>query len=272
MICSISNFREFNFNGDISYIKEFIYSYQRTTLEEKIELTKNKTNTYVFAYNGNLSEDLRDINNLYRARSNIKIMILDSSISAPIDGLEAPYFYAFGLADADSLEKLVALCERKVSDVYITGELGFKMSLAREIADRYQVNLRVVPNCPTISGFKPLVVSKEEALTSFWIRPEDLFKYEDYIDIVEFYAINNEQPTYYNIYFQDKKWEGNMSALTCGVLDLENATLISSFTEFRINCGKACLRNRCHACSRFAITADLILKNRLEIEIENKES
>lgn len=264
MYCTIRNFNPYDFNEDISDIKEFILPYKNDLIQILNE-TKEEDKTFVYDLSGfDTSQDeiISNLKDLSKVRDNIKFIIKD--VDAELEGVR--FFFPYGYANAESLDMLNVLCEKGVSDVYVSGELGFQMKNARDIADRYGVKLRMVPNIAQISGFTFAHTQKDGNLTAFWVRPEDLDLYEPYIDVVEFMCIDEKQKVFYEIYFQDRRWIGNVDTIIAGVEDVSNRGLISLFTEARLNCGKKCLLDRCHNCHRLKAASKLITENKLKVE------
>ncbi len=84
-----------------------------------------------------------------------------------------------------------------------------------------------------------------------WIRPEDVDKYEGYIQILEFEPCNiQREQTLFNVYAIDKSWNTRLDIL---VEDLGsnavNRLIPSEITEARLNCRQVCQSGgNCHMC------------------------
>lgn len=262
MYCAIRKFNEYDYSGNIEYIKEIILDYNSLDIIEKLEITRDNSRDFVFSFYGEPSkEDLKDMRDLGAVRDNVKISFSDTYLLS-----EAPsniaFFYGFGAMNADSIDKLVILAETGVSDVYVTGELGFKMQEVKKISDKYNVAIRIVPNIATVSGFG---LVEADNSTSFWVRPEDLETYAPYVDIVEFMCKDDKQSVFYNIYMQDKKWSGDLSMIIAGLHSIANDKLSSHFVSSRINCGKKCNLDICHSCYKFIALAEIAADNKIDI-------
>jgi len=157
-----------------------------------------------------------------------------------------PFYFTYPI---DNWDEFIGYCEEGVSDVFIVGELAFDLERVAAAAHEKNIRIRCYPNvCQTRwNGYKT-------GLTTFFIRPEDLYLYEDYIDVIEFDLTPNflyQQETYYTIYFHDKKWEGNLQNIIKGLkIPINNYYLLGNeFGKRRINCQKRCLKNnRCNYC------------------------
>ncbi len=261
MYCSIRNFNDFDFTNDISHIKEFIYDFI-DDVEKLLDISKTEKDVIIKMPREVTREHIELVTAICQLRDNVRLMVFDELIA------ELPCFYAPGYHNADSLDKLKALCEIGVTDVYVGGQLGFDMPSVRAIANEHNVRVRVIPNMAQISGFGIGHMQEHGNVTAFWIRPEDLYLYEDYIDIIEFIGRDEKQSVFYEIYFVDKKWNGNLGVIIAGLGDVSNRGIPPEFTQRRIDCGKKCLLDKCHSCYKYKSLADLIKENKLEVTFE----
>ena len=139
---------------------------------------------------------------------------------------------------------MIGLLEYGVSDVYIVENLCFELDKVAEVAKKYNAQVRVFPNVAQ-SKF-----TDTSALKKFFIRPEDLDAYNEYINVIEFYNVDNKIDTYYEIYAIDKKWFGKLNEIILDFnSDIDNRYIIPRFVEKRIKCGKKCLKDGyCQRC------------------------
>lgn len=262
MYCSIRNFNEFNFNGDLSHIKEFIYDFVNDA-EHLLKVTKCEQDVVIKMPMDVTNEQIELVTMLCEARDNVRLMVCDDLIS----GL--PCFFRPGYYNADSLDKFNALCEKGVTDIYVTGQLAFQMPLVKKLSDKYNIKTRVIPNMAQISGFGIGHMQKDGNVTAFWIRPEDLSIYSEFIDVVEFIGQDEKQAVFYEIYFLDKKWDGNLGVIVAGLGDVNNRGIPVDFTTRRLNCSKKCLVDACHSCYKYKNLADLIKEHKLDVTFES---
>lgn len=267
MYCSIRDYKDYEFIVNTSSIKEYVYSYKGMDMSQKLEISRDESNYYVFSFDFGYKpnpEELKEMRDLSKVRPNVKFQIM-ARADIPKD---IPFFYGFPFA-ANTLGEMKALCEIGVTDVYITGDLGFKMNDARLLADRNNVKIRVVPNIAQVSGFTYSHKLEGDNLTAFWIRPEDLNLYEGLIDVIEFQCLDDRQAVFYDIYFENRRWQGYLGEIIAGVENIDNRGLIAPFTESRINCGNICHMDKCHRCHRYARASELIVENNLKVEKES---
>ena len=145
------------------------------------------------------------------------------------------------------------LIKEGVSDINISGPLAFELENVHRalISVRLAIQVRVTPNrCYKLN-------EHTDSLISFFIRPEDAYLYEEYIDVFDFGGVEH-QDTFYSIYAEQKSFLGNLNQCiyNFGDLQVDNKGLISLFGERRINCGQQCLKSGyCRRCYDLAFIA-----------------
>ena len=277
MKCCINNFNTLIFTNDTKYIEEISTQLNFKDLEKSIEIIQEYKDKRVI-----LDVDAEDLlrnsdyydtlKMLFDAYSNIVVRLnrLFMGVSGKLKKLEIPFFFDKNFF-ADSFDQLEAICSFGVSDVYIKGEICFSMDKVRAIADKYNVLIRVIPNVAQFSNSSLIGLEEMDTLTSFWIRPGDLYLYENYIDVIEFFATPALQETYYEMYFTEIGYRGLLPiAIEELKVEIKNTSLPPEFTEYRINCGKRCRFNECHKCHKFAALAKLMEDNDLEVDKEGE--
>lgn len=172
----------------------------------------------------------------------------------------------------DTLDKLHALYILGVSDVYICNELAFSLKDISKYCKERNINIRVYPNIAQSSCEQ----FEMDNFKKFFIRPEDVYLYEPYIDIFEFYTDRlDKQSVLYDIY-KDEKWLGDLSQLILGLQEnIVNTAILPDFAEARLNCRKRCNLGQCGTCDRikdFLQIADRIKEQSgQEIEIRRNK-
>lgn len=150
-----------------------------------------------------------------------------------------------------------------VSDVFVTGTLGFDLKNVKYVAKENNVQVRCYANiCQSIWG-------EADSFKKFFIRPEDVDIYSEYVDVIEFYDSENHQNVLYDVYFHTKKWVGDLGEIVKGLkIDINNYYILGSdFAKRRIECNKKCLKgNRCQLCERIRELAE-VLENSDEYEV-----
>ncbi len=166
------------------------------------------------------------------------------------------YFYDF----IDNWDEFTGYCNLGVSDIYITGQLGFDLERAAAIAHQKNIQLRCYANICQSRWSK-----NNSGLKAFFIRPQDRQIYEGYIDVLQFNLKKEDlqqQEVLYQIYFKDNKWDGDLKEIIQGLkVSLNSYYLLGNeFGKRRINCQKRCLKgiSRCNYCENLKELADTI--------------
>lgn len=120
---------------------------------------------------------------------------------------------------------------------------------------RIGVPIRAVPN---VAYYATLPF--DNGVIGSWIRPEDLYLYEEFISAVEFEDCDiKKEQALFRIYAEQKAWAGDLGMIITN-LDYPgvNRMLPSSLTKRRMNCGQRCAMNRstCRLCYRYLDLAD----------------
>lgn len=180
-----------------------------------------------------------------------------------------------------NLEEIYADAESGVSDIYITESLGFCMKAVKAIKERYEVQIRVIPNIAQCSPTARTLISP---MKKFWIRPEDTELYEGYIDVFELAGgiDDSRLSVVYEIYKQ-QQWMGNLNDL---ILDFgedtevyPNLGMSPHFAEMRFNCGKGCLVGSCNLCDELghlaqsfsSVGIEIVKKRKVEPKTEEQK-
>lgn len=149
----------------------------------------------------------------------------------------------------DTIDKLCAVVFLGVSDVYICNELGFSLKSIAKFCHNRGVKIRVYPNIAQSSSNNEEINS----FTKFYIRPNDVKVYEDYVDIFEFFtdvSSMDRQSVLFNIY-KDEEWLGKLSDIILGIKeDIINESIFPAFAEARTDCNKKCIYEKCKLCDR----------------------
>ena len=228
----------FNYNKDTEHAKyinkvdewTIEYNPKDDTLLEFLDLHKDKRINLYFKElvpEELLYELTNKYNNLY-LKLNTKLFYQEDI------KYEFNFFFDELVSDWDTF---IGLLKYGVTDVYIVENLGFELDKVAEIAGLYNVQVRVYPNVAqskwgTTAAFK-----------KFFIRPEDIDKYDKYVDVVEFYNIDKQLDTYYEIYAIDKEWFGRLDEIITDLnSDIDNRYIIPRFAQKRMTCSKKCFK------------------------------
>lgn len=173
-----------------------------------------------------------------------------------------PYFYA---TYANTADEVYALIRKGASDVYITESLAFNITKIGTYCKKKGVAVRIIPN---VAQYK--IRFKEEIPDpyKFFVRPEDTELYEDYADVFEIIAPQENLSVIYEIY-RNKQWMGDLGKLIAGFSEpFLNSTLVPYFGPERLKCGQRCMQEQCNLCQQMKELASKFADNNLVIKRE----
>lgn len=166
---------------------------------------------------------------------------------------EIKYYLAEPCQDWETFWHLATDC--KVSDINLSGALGFELTKAKRCLEKVNPNcqIRVTPN--KVQSQTTYI----HPLQMFFIRPDDIDLYENYVDIIEFEGLEH-QDTFYDLYVNQKTFIGKVSQMIYNFkLPFDNLGLSDRFGERRIDCGRECLYGgRCQRCFTLAQVSEKI--------------
>lgn len=269
MHCAIYNYDSFMMSHQED-VKERIEDCERRSIEEKLNRAKENPETR-FVYQLPKDEEeltkgyLQDLKTLSELVDNIVFMVQEAPGTREWD---IPHFYSIEYA-ADTLEKIRRIgLTPNATDVYIFGEVCFKMREVKTLAERFNLKIRMIPNLLQ-GGYGD---DHPDNITAFWVRPEDLCLYSDFVDVIEFnFDEVGKQKVMYDIYFTHGKWEGPISLLVPGLAGVENRHFTRDFTEQRLNCKRICTLDLCHSCQRMMNIGQMLEGNNLITEFDHQE-
>ena len=157
------------------------------------------------------------------------------------------------------------LSEIGISEILIRDCLCFDLEKLKTYCDKRNIKIRCVANYIEEDRFN--IIPPYE---KFFIRPEDVSFYEDYIDTIEFYKddyyeLLEKQNILYKIY-NSGKWEGKIGDIIDGYTDdTLNTTITPLFAEFRIDCGRRCDLGLCDSCKHNIALAKALEKSGIEV-------
>ena len=130
-------------------------------------------------------------------------------------------------------------------EVYVVEILAFDLKSLQEIRKEKNIKLRIIPDIAQSAGGTRTTIPE---ITKFWVRPEDVELYEKYVDIFELIHIDKSQSIIYEIYKQ-QQWKGNVQDIILDLdLKINNDNIAPRFGQYRINCRKKCMLNKCNLC------------------------
>lgn len=193
-------------------------------------------------------EDIELIEEIYKLGKYQIALLFDDFLPTnigqqEIQKLTIPYFFG---RPAITWEEVYFLLNIGVSDIYISNQLGFDLERLVQVIPM-EVQIRCFVNVCQSFWDDSL------GLKAFFIRPEDIDLYGEYIDVFEFWKSVDNQSTLYEIYFHDREWNGNLREIIKGLkLDINSYYILGDeWAKRRIGCQKKCLKGKkCELCKR----------------------
>ena len=271
-------------NIAIPFSKKFKYLSDQVELNIKYKPLIKELDTFISTYGGshriNLDfiecdfDDERDVKIIQALREKYPSYKIVACIPKYSKGLELklqengiPHYYNTLITTWDDFNGFLSL---DVTDIFIAEELGFSIKDLSKKAKERSIALRCFCNVCQSSW------AETPSLKTFFIRPEDISLYGDYIDTFEFFAgydSVDKLNIWYEIYSKDQKWFGKINELIIGYEGEEDSRfIVPRFAEARLNCNKKCIRsnNKCHICDRIIELSDTLKDNSLMVLFEKE--
>ena len=226
--------------------------------QECAQLTEEEVNVFI----------MEVVNyNQENENSQIKIVfdgdLLEEAYAADLDIIfpkvkenDIPFFYDTFAKDWDMILGLLTL---GVSDIYISGQIGFSLHLLKNILEdegAEEVQIRAVCNACQSS----FLYNEQDNFKTFFIRPEDVEFYAQYIDVLEFDNFAKSINTTYEIYKRGS-WDADLEILIDKLnVSVDNRNLVQPAMQERATCQRKCLTGEraCHLCDEAIAYADLL--------------
>lgn len=222
------------------------YNRKDDTLPDFLKQYNNKT-IIIDATQGLNQFDLKLFEAIYQENQNFKLVIdyfNENSAFDLIRSLKIPFFFANFVSTVD---QMIGLAKYQPTDMYICQELGFSLNKVSSFLHENNIRIRVIPNiCQSSFPETP-------SLKTFFIRPEDIDIYSEYVDVFQIVSDEIRQQVLYNIY-KKGVWTGYINEIIPSFKqDIDNRYILNSFGEIRRRCGKRCMYNpkNCLICDRY---------------------
>lgn len=222
------------------------------TLENFLDVYKDKS-IIIDVTDAFEEVDVKLLKGLFDKYKNIKIIFdfNNKEYLSKAQEYELPFFFTNPVTTIDQLHGLISY---KPTDMYICEELGFFLDKVSQILHSNNIKIRVFPNICQSS------FSDTPSIKKFFIRPEDISVYANFVDVFELICDEKKQPILYKIYKQEK-WFGKIKDIIPTFKEeLDSKYLLDSFGVIRSKCGKRCLYKpgSCAICNRFSELAETL--------------
>ena len=258
--------KDFKYHNEIDEYYIF-YKPNFEALERFVLGMKEEGKTVVIKMNKERMDSFienKEILELSEITPNFKIELdwINEEVMKQLKKMNIPYFLSIPAYDRDSL---ISMMNMGVSEIIICGTLGFDFKRVSEYTKEKGIKLRAIPDICQASWY---VNDDFPSYQLFFIRPEDVPVYEEYIDTLSF-SHDTQEELYYKIYAKDKKWFGDLSEIITGLPEdvYKNQSIIPIFGEKRANCNKKCQYGEgCHICSSITNLANNMIENNLIVK------
>ena len=165
------------------------------------------------------------------------------------------FFWAYPITSYYELQGVLKL---GVKEVLLGAPLYFDLTM-KELKD---VKVRLVANL-CYEDYIP----RADGIQGTYVRPEDVDRYEEYVDTLEFRTDGlTQEATLLDIY-KRREWGGNLNILLTNLgCDVDNRAIPDEFAPARIQCRQNCMRTgTCHFCETAIKFSKTLVKNKKDL-------
>lgn len=203
--------------------------------------------------------DLILLKELYNTYKNFKINIsFQNATKINIKQYQIPFFFHDFVG---TIDQMYGLMKYQPTDMYICEQLGFSIDQVSKVLHNNNIKVRVLPNICQSS-----FIDTPSSL-KFFIRPEDIAIYSNYVDVFELISDPQRQAIIFKIYKQGY-WAGPIKEIIPNFKDdLDSRFIAQAFGVVRTNCHKRCLYKpqSCDICHRIAELGNTFKENNIFI-------
>lgn len=256
----------FNHTKGLENADEYTIKYNKQNDALITFLQKNQNKTINLKIEERLDDiDYQTLKVIYNTFSNFKLRFelynpddIENIIECGI-----PFFFANRV---NSWDLFLGLIDLGVTDIYIVEDMCFDLERVSEVAHRENVKLRTYANVAQSTW------ADSDGIKKFWIRPEDIQIYEQYIDVLEFFGNPQQCGVLLNIYKINKQWYGPLEEIIIGLNNpIDSRYIVPEFAEKRVSCQKQCLKGgKCKICNRVVELSKVLKEAQLTIVPKKK--
>lgn len=187
----------------------------------------------------------------------------DITLEKDLQERNIPHYYNNVITDFDGFNGFLSL---NVTDIFIGETLGFYLPFLHKKAKKKNIALRTFCNVCQTSW------ADTESIKTFFIRPDDIDTYANYIDVFEFFNADKLNiNTLYEIYSKNKFWYGELKEIIIGYKGEEDSRfIIPTFGEKRTQCKKRCCyeveQHTCYICDAIVELSKSLKENNLIVQ------
>lgn len=140
-------------------------------------------------------------------------------------------------------DDIYTYAEAGAKEFFIGPQLGFDLEHCKIVANNLNMKVR------SVYAYSVLDSEVYKNYWQFFIRPEDIDLYGQYIDTVEFYGKTSVINVLVRVY-HDKKWDGPLSEIIpMSDIRFDSRYMISHWGQRRINCNRKCMYSSSSTCN-----------------------
>ena len=220
----------------------------------------NKQRILIHVGKRSLSEVMPILKKIESIHSNMAI-IVDRHMMKP-EGIQ--FFYS---DYCKTFDQVYSFIQEGVSDVYVVESLGFILKDIGTYCHDHNVNVRVLPNVLQSSLGS---TSRLPQVCQFFIRPQDTYAYEDFVDVFELFGDEEKLSVTYEIY-KEQKWNDDFMFLIKGITQpMDLSSNFPLFVDYRLKCGQKCYN--CNICTRLKDFNTQLTKAGLEVKHKEEQN
>ncbi len=253
MNVAVPFFRQFKYLDDPYLELNINYKPKIKQLDNFISKYGQKHRINFLFQDFNKEKDIEIINILINKYPNLKLIMQLPHYEKELEQIlvrnKIPHYYNEYIQTWDRLYGFLSL---DITDIIITGELAFNIETVSAIAKKKNINIRLFCNiCQSNWEDFP-------SIKSFFIRPEDLILYAEYVNTIEFVTKNDIHilNVLYEVYIKEQKWFGLLKEIIIDYkTEEDNRFIIPRFGQKRLNCNQQCLKSKdiiCHTCEQIS--------------------
>ena len=148
---------------------------------------------------------------------------------------------------ATSWDQLASFANKGAAAIYVAEELGFELNKVHDFLSPKNIAIWIYPNVAQSSA------ADTDDMHKFFVRPEDIDFYSQYVDVCHIYSRQGEEHTQKRALdiYKRKSWFGFLGDL---IIDFKshgplNSSALDFFAQRRSKCGKRCLKGyECKVC------------------------
>lgn len=183
-----------------------------------------------------------------------------------IDGLKEKKlpFYFDKMFPAHNWTQLEGFASIGVTDIFIADDLTFQLSAVRQYCDKYNIRIRTILDRISSS----MLLSKKLPI----YFPQDIDFMAIYYDVAELETTDDHTiKVLYDIWFNQKKWLGNLQEINPDLpFPFPAYSIPSRYVRYRSNCHQRCLKgSNCKECEKMQELAYDFAEKGVRIEVKN---